>query len=289
MSDVTVIGLGAVGSAIANALLGAGLRVTVWNRTASRTGPVAEAGAEAAAAPEAAIQASPLSIVCIDGYRSTLGILEQPAVCDVVAGRTLVQFSTGTPREAREGERWAKKHGAHWLGGAILAYPREIGHSALVFVAGDGAVFGGHRPVLGALTDELRYLGDAVGAAAALDLAVLSYYIASHLGLTHGALICESEHVDPEVMTSVIVDSLPSDAAEIAHLGRGLTRNDFSGAGASLGVYSGILDRLLVQARDARINAEIPRFANELVKRGMAAGLGDEEVVSIIRVLRRKH
>lgn len=289
MSDVTVIGLGAMGSAIANALLGAGLEVTVWNRTASRTGPVAEAGAQAAAAPEAAIQASPLSLICIDSYRSTLAILEQPAVRDAVAGRTLVQFSTGTPREAREGERWAKKHGAHWLDGAILAYPREIGHSALVFVAGDGAVFEGHRPVLGALTDELRYLGDAVGAAAALDLAVLSYYIGSHLGLTHGALICESEHVDPEVMTSVIVDSLPSDAGEIAHLGRSLTRNDFSGAGASLGVYSGILDRLLVQARDARINAEIPRFANDVVKRGMAAGLGDEEVVSIIRVLRRKH
>lgn len=289
MSDVTVIGLGAMGSAIAHALLGAGLGVTVWNRTASRMGPAAAAGAEAAAGPDGAIAASPLSIFCIDDYRATQAILERPAVREAVAGRTLVQFSTGTPREAREGERWAKKHGAQWLDGAILAYPREVGHSALVFVAGDGPVFERHRRVLDALTDELRYLGAAVGAAAALDLAVLSYYLGSHLGLTHGALICESEHVDPEVMTSVIVDSLPSDATEIAHLGRTLARNDFSGPGASLAVYSGILDRLLLQARDARINAEIPRFANDLVKRGMAAGLGEEEVVSIIRVLRRKH
>jgi hypothetical protein len=90
-------------------------------------------------------------------------------------------------------------------------------------------------------------------------------------------------------MTSVIVDSLPSDAIEIAHLGDALTRNDFSQPGASLGVYSGILDRLLAQARDAGVNAEIAAFANNIVKRGMAAGFAEEEIVSIIRILRRKH
>ena len=289
MSDVTVMGLGAMGSAIAHALLRGGLEVTVWNRTPARMGPLAEAGARTAAVPEAAVLASPVSIISIDDYPATNAILATPAVAGAVAGRALVQFSTGTPREAREGERWAKKHGAQWLDGAILAYPREIGHSALVFVAGDAHAFERHRALLATLTAELRYLGAAVGAAAALDLAVLSYYIGSHLGLTHGALICESEQVDPEVMTSVIVDSIPSDATEIAHLGATLARNDFGQPGASLGVYSRILDRLLLQARDARISAEIPRFANDLVKRGMAAGLGEEEIVSIIRVLRRKH
>lgn len=289
MSNVTVIGLGAMGSAIAGALLGARFEVTVWNRTPARAGPLAAMGAQVADSVDAAILASPLCIVCIDDYRATRALLETPAASAAVADRTLVQFSTGTPAEARDGERWAQAQGGHWLDGAILAYPREIGQSALVFLAGDADRFEQHRNVLAALTDQLRYLGAAVGAAAALDLAVLSYYIGSHLGLTHGALICESEHVEPEVMTSVIVDSLPSDAIEIAHLGETLTRNDFSRPGASLAVYSGILDRILAQARDAGVNAEIPRFANSLVKRGMAAGFAEEEIVSIIRVLRRKH
>lgn len=289
MSDVTVIGLGAMGSAIAVALLGNGFDVTVWNRTAGRTGALVEKGAQAAGGADAAVRASPLTIVSIDDYRATGSVLEDPAVTRAAVGRTFVQFSTGTPQEARDGERWAKKHGASWLDGAILAYPREIGQSALVFVAGDRAQFEAQRSVLAALTDQLRYLGPAVGAAAALDLAVLSYYIGSHLGLVHGALVCESEHVEPDVMTSVIVDSLPSDATEITHLGEALTRNDFSQPGASLGVYSGILDRLLAQARDAGVNAEIPGFANDVVKRAMAAGFADEEIVSIIRILRRKH
>ncbi len=37
MSDVTVIGLGAMGSAIANAFLNAGHDVTVWNRGPEKT------------------------------------------------------------------------------------------------------------------------------------------------------------------------------------------------------------------------------------------------------------
>ena len=42
---VCVIGLGDMGSALAEALLANGHRVTVWNRTASKCGPLAEAGA----------------------------------------------------------------------------------------------------------------------------------------------------------------------------------------------------------------------------------------------------
>lgn len=289
MSDVTVIGLGAMGSAIAGALLDAGCDVTVWNRNAARCNALEARGATRARTPDAAIRSSPATVFSIDDYAASREVLDQPEVASAVADRTLVQFSTGTPQDARDAEQWAHANGAKYLDGAILAYPREIGASALVFVSGNATEFEQHRPVLANLTDNLRYLGAAIGSAAALDLAVLSYYIGSHLGLVHGALICESESVEADVLSSVIVDSLPSDVTEVAHLGEALTRNDFSSPGASLGVYSGILDRLLAQARDAGVNAEFAAFADGLVKRGMAAGLGDEEIVSIIKVLRRKH
>ncbi|HEX7718511.1 MAG TPA: NAD(P)-binding domain-containing protein [Woeseiaceae bacterium] len=289
MSDVTVIGMGAMGSAIAGALLEAGCDVTVWNRNAARCAALVARGATGARTPEAAIRSSPATIFSIDDYAATREVLRQPGVASAVANRMLVQFSTGTPQDARDAEQWARANGANYLDGAILAYPREIGASALVFVSGNALDFEQHRPVLANLTDDLRYLGAAIGSAAALDLAVLSYYIGSHLGLVHGALICESEHVEADVLSSVIVDSLPSDVTEVAHLGEALARNDFSSPGASLAVYSGILDRLLTQARDGGVNAEFAEFADNLVKRGMAAGLGDEEIVSIIKVLRRKH
>ena len=51
--QIGVAGLGAMGSAIAARLLEVGHQVTVWNRTAAKTKPLAEAGAKLAASPTA--------------------------------------------------------------------------------------------------------------------------------------------------------------------------------------------------------------------------------------------
>lgn len=289
MSDVSVIGIGAMGSAIARALLAAGHSVSVWNRTRAKMVPVTGRGAIATKSPAAAIASSPLTIVCVDDYAVGGALLFTEEASRQLEGRTVLQLSTGTPAEARAAKARAETLGATYLDGCILAYPREIGDAALVFVAGNGDVFRRHEECLRALTSNLRYLGQFIGAAAALDLAVLSYYACAHMGLVHGALLCESENVEPDVLSSVIVESLPSDVAEIANLGQALANNRFSEPGASLGVYSGVLDRILSQARDAGICDEIPAFVDGILKRGVAAGLEDEEIVSVIKVLRRKH
>ena len=43
--EVSVIGLGAMGSALARTLLGHGYRVTVWNRTSAKAEPLVRDGA----------------------------------------------------------------------------------------------------------------------------------------------------------------------------------------------------------------------------------------------------
>ena len=58
MSDVTVIGLGAMGSAIARTELQAGHTVTVWNRSPDKIDPLVDIGASGSATLLDAIQAS---------------------------------------------------------------------------------------------------------------------------------------------------------------------------------------------------------------------------------------
>lgn len=287
MSDVTVIGLGAMGSAIAHAFMNAGHDVTVWNRSRDKLDAFRETGAHCAGSPQDAVTASPVTVVCIDDYAATWALFEAHDLGPAFAGRTLVQFSTGTPQEARDTETGARQHGTEYLDGAILAYPREVGHDALVAVAGDEGSYAGAQGLLAALSTDVRYLGESIGAAAALDVAVMSYYILTHLGFVHAGLICESEDVRRDLLASVIVDSLPSDTEEIAHLGDALQKDRFENPGASINVYSNILDRLLSQAKDRNIDARIPEFANALYKEGVDKGLGDEEVVALIKLLRR--
>ena len=285
MSDVSVIGLGAMGSAIANALIAGEYDTSVWNRTHGKMQSID--GATAMKTALDAITVSPVTIVCIDDYSATRSLIEEYELGPGISGRILIQFSTGTPGEARQLESWVHDNNGLYLDGSLLAYPREIGHAALIAVSGRESAFTKTQELLAALSSDVRYLGRPVGAAAALNIALLSYYVCTHLGLIHGALVCESEDVPPDLLASVIADSLPSDTEEIRSLGRALADNDFAEPGASLGVYSGVLDGILAQAADAGINAEIAEFADNLYKRGMAAGLADEEVVALIKLLRQ--
>lgn len=276
-----------MGSAIANAFIDRGHDVCVWNRSADKMQAFQASATQCAANAAEAVSAASLCVICIDDYAATRELIEQQSLHEVIGGKTLLQVSTGTPREARELESWALAQNARYLDGAILAYPREIGHDALIALAGAESTFAAQQDLLGALSSDLRYLGEAVGAAAALDVALLSYYVCTHLGLIHGALVCESEGLSPAVLADTIVDSVPSDVEEIRHLGQALETGNFENPGASIGVYSGVLDRILQQAHDASINAEIAAFANKLYKRGMAAGFADQEVVALIKLLRR--
>ena len=127
MSDISMIGLGAMGTALAKALLKAGHGVTVWNRTPRKMAPLEALGAKGAANVSEAVQASPLVMVCIDNYAATDALFRADDVVPHLSGRTVIQLSTGTPEEARDSETWLRASGADYLDGAIESYPEGIG------------------------------------------------------------------------------------------------------------------------------------------------------------------
>lgn len=100
MSDVTVIGLGAMGSALATTLIEKGHVVTVWNRTAAKAAPLVAAGAVQAATPRDAVAASSVTIVCVGRYSDTEEVLNTTA--DALVGKALVQLTTGTSTQAED-------------------------------------------------------------------------------------------------------------------------------------------------------------------------------------------
>ncbi|MES0161744.1 MULTISPECIES: NAD(P)-binding domain-containing protein [unclassified Mesorhizobium] len=76
MSDITVIGLGAMGTALAEAFLNQGHAVTVWNRSPAKAEALAAKGAIVAKSVEEAVRSSPLIVACLlvyDTVREVLG------------------------------------------------------------------------------------------------------------------------------------------------------------------------------------------------------------------------
>ncbi len=100
MSDISVIGLGKMGAAIASALLQSGRSVTIWNRSAEKAAPLVEAGAALASSPEEAVAASDATIVCIKTHKTTTELLKQ--LSGQLSGKTIIDLSTGGAEEAKE-------------------------------------------------------------------------------------------------------------------------------------------------------------------------------------------
>ncbi|MGW7417940.1 NAD(P)-dependent oxidoreductase [Streptomyces sp. NPDC054863] len=188
--SVTVLGLGLMGSALAEALLAAGHRVTVWNRTPAKAAPLVARGALQASSVREAIEASPLVISCVLDYDTQHALLEPAA--GALHGRTLVSLTNGTPAQAVATEAWAHALGAAYLDGGIMAVPHQIATpEAFLFYSGAEDPFAQHRPVLEALGTP-KYLGTDVGTASLYDLALLSGMDMMFAGFFHATAVATS-------------------------------------------------------------------------------------------------
>jgi 3-hydroxyisobutyrate dehydrogenase-like beta-hydroxyacid dehydrogenase len=286
-SRVSVIGLGSMGAALARALVSKGFKVTVWNRNMEKAKSLIAAGAIAAADAKAAVEASPVIVVCVSAYNATRSILEAEEVAAALQGRTLVQLSTGTPKDARVLDAWAKQQGAYCLNGDIMAWPKQMGtEAASISVSGDADIYQQQEGLLRALAGNVVYLGTEPGASGALFHAVLAYLAGSWIGFCHGALVAEKEGLRPEDLGILLEQISPVLSAELRHMGEVIQHGRFSDPESTVKTTGEDLLLLVQQAKEAGINSELPEFAAHLFKRAMDAGYSQEEHAAVIKVLR---
>ena len=282
MSDIAVIGLGLMGSALARTIHRAGHGLTVWNRSPGKMQPFISEGIATAPDEASAIKSSPIVLICIDNYDSTLSLINTEEIIPLLAGRTVVQLSTGTPREASEAAEWMKQHEVSYLDGAILAGPNDIGTaSGQILLCGDEVAYSNASTILGCLGEDVRYLGSNFRAASALDLAWLCDSYGRFLAVIHAAQLCNSEDVGVDQFASLFdEDSLVRHYANVIHSG------DYKNCTATLQVWGEALERIQMQGRDSGIDTSFPDFMSNLFNKAIKSGYSEEHVMSLIKVLR---
>ncbi len=286
-NEVSVIGLGAMGSALAQALIRDGYRVTVWNRTGAKAEALVRAGAVLAPSAASAVGASPVVLVCVGEGKVTRNILGTEEAAPALAGRVLVELGTGTPQDAREAEVWARERGVDYLVGAIMATPSQIGRpDTTIFASGAETAFRRSEPVLKTVAGNLMYMGETIGLASAWDLATLSCLFGALLGFFHGARVFESEGLRVGDFGSMIAGISPVLGEMIKHAGDVIQTGTYENPQSSVKTCTFGVELFVKQAREARINSEFPAFALGIFKKAMAAGYAEEEVAALIKVLR---
>ena len=120
-NEVSVIGLGVMGSALARALLRDGHRVTVWNRTSAKAEPLVRDGAVLAPSAASAVGASPIVSVCVEDYKVTRSIL------GTKGGRSLPRWPGAGAVEYRDPPGRARRRGVGAGARARLSRRRHHG------------------------------------------------------------------------------------------------------------------------------------------------------------------
>jgi 3-hydroxyisobutyrate dehydrogenase-like beta-hydroxyacid dehydrogenase len=285
LGNISVIGLGAMGSEIARVLIAYGYRVTVWNRTPDKAAPHIREGATLAPSAIDAIKASDTVIVCIRSHSDTRALLEEdPAV---LGNKTIIELSTGEASEAKSLSGWIESQGAECLVGMISTFPSGIGNadSAIVTV-GPEPVWRKCETALKALAGKSSYIGSDVGALAALFAALFLPRQGFMFGMIYGALICEKagismdEYVEQIPLTLKVVHDYYDVFAATVPSG------DFSNPPASIGTYLAAFQDALDTFKDSGVAHELPELLHGLMKRGVDAGLANEQITALTKVLR---
>ena len=159
---VGFIGLGIMGAPMAGNLLNAGFRVTVWNRSPSRSQPLVEAGAQGADSPAAVAAASEVTISCVTNSPDVEEVALGPAgvIEGAKPGSVYIDCSTIAPATARRVAEHLKAKQIDMLDAPVSG--GDVGARAgtlAIMAGGDAAVFERCLPVLQAMGKTIVHVG----------------------------------------------------------------------------------------------------------------------------------
>lgn len=285
-APVAVIGLGGMGSGMARALLRAGLSVTVFNRSAEKAQPLVGEGA--VLAPSAAQACAGVEVV-------VLSLADEPAVDEVLFGELAGRLAPGTvvvdtttvsPSYARRAAAAVTPSKVERLEACVVGNPDMAAAGRLrVFVSGDESTVEHVRPVLSALSQEVRYLGGA-GRASALKLALNLLLGVQTAGLAEAADFAESAGLGRDLLLDVVLNS-GWRSPVLGFRAEFMRRRTYQPAGFRTTLMHKDLTLVLAQAEESRLALPLVRQSASRFATAIERGRGADDAAVVVEVATR--
>jgi 3-hydroxyisobutyrate dehydrogenase len=157
------IGLGAMGSLMADNLLQAGHCLQVWNRTAARCAPLVERGAKVCDNPAQAAQGADFVVSMVADDAATAEVmLGTGGILETFRGQAIIDCSTNSPAMARRVAQAALAHHTAYLDAPVSGSLAQARGRELVFMVGGPAqAVTAAMPLFEAMGRMVRHMGDA--------------------------------------------------------------------------------------------------------------------------------
>jgi len=205
--NISLIGTGLLGKAVAERLAEAVDQVTVYNRTRAKAESLSELGVIIADSPSRAIEASECTVLFLSDGAAIEEVLFKSEPKAVLRGKTIIQMGTIAPAESIALEAKVSQSGGVYFECPVLGSIPEAKAGKLILMVGAKDVqFKTWQDLFKVLGPNPLYIGK-VGQAAALKLALnqliasLTTAFASSLGFV------VNNNIDVEMFLSILRES----------------------------------------------------------------------------------
>src|ERR1035437_106955 len=260
--NVTFIGLGNMGSNIAQCILKAGFDLTVWNRTVSKMQPLVEQGAKQA---------------------------ENGILAGLRPGAVHVCVTTISPRCADELEQIHKKHGSFYVAAPVSGRPEAAASGQLIsYLAGASAAVEEVRPVCKAYSKQIIVISERPRMANVMKLAINYNVISAIEVISETYVFAEKCGLPLEHLRDFYQQLWFAHPAAQLYAEK-LRKRDFAGRGGFV-MAGGLKDVRLMLSTAAEVGTKLD--VGELVERnlsmGVDAGRGEQDWRSIDELAGKK-
>jgi 3-hydroxyisobutyrate dehydrogenase len=285
MSAVGVVGLGDMGTGMAERLLAAGHEVHGWNRTRAKAERLVTNGLRVANSPREVAQSCELVITMVTDNAALQAVCEGPdgILAGLGAGKIFAEMSTTAPALVRAlAERVAATGGALLdapVSGSILTL-RE--GKLLIMVGGERAAYERAEPILLAIGPKVRHVGE-VGQAKALKIGVNLSLAVQMLAFSEGVLLAERTGVDRRVAFETFLHSVIASPMLQYRAPFAIDPPDYPWFPCTM--MQKDMDLALQLGRELRVPLPTTAATQELLTATQAAGYGGEDFAALFHGL----
>lgn len=287
--DVSVLGLGQMGTAIAERLIGAGHTVRVWNRSGGKAGGLVAKGAIELDAPQEAWKSDACITMLADSNALTDLALASPhgLVRDSRAGgKFLIDMSTVSPESSGAVAEAAQATGIKYLRAPVSGNPGVVRAGNLtIVVSGDKADHAEAEGLLRDIGPNVYYAG--AGEAARIIKLALNLMIAGTAELLAECVaLAEAHGVERGPLLEIVAASAVGSPFVKYKVGP-LLADDYAST-FSTRLMRKDLDLILASAATGGVPLPVTGVVQQLLQACISTGLGELDFMSLLIRLKRE-
>jgi hypothetical protein len=287
IQNIGVIGLGRMGTAIANNILKSGFNLVVYNRTPDSTRSLIEAGARKATSPKEVAIKSDVLVTSLTDDRAVLDLVtgEDGILSGLKQNSIHVGTSTISPSLSTQLGEMHSARGCSYLAAPVLGNPSVAKVAKLTtFVAGDPTAIERCNQLFNAYCQKIIDVGKEQAVANRLKLTA-NYILLVLIDLMGQVFtVGEKSNIDLQVMSQVMEMIFSSPALQ--EYAKRISTRDFDNVGYSLPLAFKDVQLILQSSDDVR--APLP-YASSLRDKFLAAianKLDTKDCISIYEITR---